>query len=185
MINKRGQIWIETVIYTLIALVMIGAVLSFVQPKIQEIQDKAIIDQSLKIMAGINEEMDSVLLGGAGNKRIVSIELKKGDIAIDCTNDEIIYMLADTRSRYSEPGQDILYGNIIINTEKTGNLNIVTLKLDYKLGNLNGLPNLDLRCENQDEKTLTLTKSTTPYKFEVTNNGALSGEAPMINIQVA
>ena len=46
--NKRGQVWVETVIYTLIALVMIGLVLSFVQPKIMELQDKATLQQSIR-----------------------------------------------------------------------------------------------------------------------------------------
>jgi uncharacterized protein (UPF0333 family) len=36
--NKRGQIWVETVVYTLIALVMIGLVLAFAKPKIEELQ---------------------------------------------------------------------------------------------------------------------------------------------------
>ena len=36
--KKRGQIWVETVIYTLIALILIGLVLTFITPKIKEIQ---------------------------------------------------------------------------------------------------------------------------------------------------
>ena len=39
----NGQVWVETVTYTLIAIVMIGLVLSFAKPKIEELQDKTII----------------------------------------------------------------------------------------------------------------------------------------------
>ena len=51
--NKRGQIWVETMVYTLIAFALIGLVLAFVKPKIQETQDKAIIEQSVNILKDI------------------------------------------------------------------------------------------------------------------------------------
>ena len=53
LLNTKGQIWIETVIYTLIIFVMIGLVLSFAKPKIEEMQDKAIIEQSIAMMKDI------------------------------------------------------------------------------------------------------------------------------------
>ena len=43
--SKHGQVWVETVIYTLIAFALIGTVLTFVKPKIEEMQDSAIISQ--------------------------------------------------------------------------------------------------------------------------------------------
>jgi len=43
--KKKGQVWIETVTYTLIAFVLIGLILAFVKPKIDELQDKALIDR--------------------------------------------------------------------------------------------------------------------------------------------
>ena len=80
--SKKAQVWIETVIYTLIALVLIGAVLAFVKPKLQELQDKAIIDQTVQVMEGIDAKIHSVVQGGAGNKRIIELQLKKGAIKI-------------------------------------------------------------------------------------------------------
>ena len=55
--KKRGQVWIETVTYTLVAFVLIGLVLSFVKPKIEELQDQAIIEQSTSMI----KEIDSIL----------------------------------------------------------------------------------------------------------------------------
>ena len=52
-VKKRGQIWVETVIYTLIALVMIGTILAFALPKISEIQDKSTIEQSIIVIKDI------------------------------------------------------------------------------------------------------------------------------------
>ena len=45
--GSKGQIWVETMVYTLIAFALIGIVLMFVKPKIEEIQDTSIIEQSI------------------------------------------------------------------------------------------------------------------------------------------
>jgi len=72
MKQKRGQVWVETVIYTLIAFVMIGLVLAYAKPKIEELQDKALIEQSIEMM----KDIDSTILrmGGAGNQRLINWE---------------------------------------------------------------------------------------------------------------
>ena len=75
-IQNKGQIWVETVIYTLIALILIGSVLVFITPRIQEIQDRAIIEQSIEMLQNIDSIISSVVIGGAGNKRIIEV----GDI---------------------------------------------------------------------------------------------------------
>ena len=51
--SKRSQVWVETVIYTLIALTVIGLFISFAKPKIEEIQDKAIVEQSVAMLEDI------------------------------------------------------------------------------------------------------------------------------------
>jgi len=53
--EKKGQIWVETVIYVLIALIMIGAVLAFINPKVKEIQDKLTLDKTVVLL----EELDT------------------------------------------------------------------------------------------------------------------------------
>ena len=84
--KKRGQIWVETVVYTLIAFALIGLVLAFVKPKIEEIQDKAVLDQS----AGILEEIDSIVknLGSPGNQRLIELGISKGKMTKYVYNDE-------------------------------------------------------------------------------------------------
>jgi hypothetical protein len=168
---KRGQVWIETVIYTLIALVMIGAVLSFVKPKIEELQDKAIIEQSI----GMVKEIDSTILtmGGPGNQRIIELGIKKGILKIDGESDKIIFEIK-SRHTYSEPGTDIPNGNLIIHTKKTGKLNIVTLTRDYS-------EDYNITYQGKDELK-SITKASTPYKFFISNNG---GEKTVIDIEVS
>jgi len=193
---KRGQIWIETVVYTLIALIMIGAVLTFVRPKIQEIQDKAIIDQTIEVMEGINQQITSIMEGGSGNTRIIEIQIKKGDLEIYCKGDnenKIKYILKDTQAIYSEPctvseeescneEDSVPFGDIKILTEKKGKLNDVTLILDYTL------KSIDLQCDGDSSNgKTTISKSQTPYKIEITNLGVPPIEGAsnvVINIQL-
>ena len=48
--KKKGQVWIETVTYTLVAFVLIGLILAFAKPKIDKLQDQSIIEQSMKMI---------------------------------------------------------------------------------------------------------------------------------------
>lgn len=156
--NRHGQIWIETVIYTSIAFVMIALVLAYAKPKVEEIQDRAIIEQSIKIL----EEIDKVIsdVGAvSGNKRLMEINIKKGSLKIDGVNDKIIFEL-EGRCEYSEPEKDISVGDIIIRTEEKGELNVVTLTKDYSGYDI-------LYQGGNNEKSIT--KSPTPYKLLISN----------------
>ena len=174
MKNKKAQVWVETVIYTLIAFVLIGAVLAYVRPKIEEFQDKAIIDQTMSALEDINTIILSVVQGGAGNKRIVEMGIKKGMLKIDATQEKIIFEL-EGRYAYSEPGTDISVGSLIVRTEKSGNLNLVTITADYS-------SKYNLTYQNQSELKL-LNPAATPYKIAISNNGKQDGKTK-INIEV-
>ena len=158
--NKRGQIWVETVIYTLIAFVMIGLVLAYAKPKIEELQDKSIIEQSI----GMMKDIDSTILtiGCPGNQRAIELGIKKGTLKIDGVNDLIIFEI-ESKHTYSEPGTDISDGNLIIRTEKRGKFNIVNLTRDYSEG-------YDITYQGKDELKL-ISKSSIPYKVFISNKG--------------
>ena len=166
--KKRGQIWVETVTYTLIALVMIATVLAVVRPKIQEIQDKATIERTIEIMEFINSEIDEAVRGGAGNVRAPLFGLKKGEMVVNPTeivsptSGNIIYTLKDSKSAYTEPGVDVKFGNVIIRTEKVGKFHIVTITLDYKEKYI---------LQTPGNSELNIPKASTPYKLKVSNLG--------------
>jgi len=134
--RKKAQVWIETVIYTLIALTIIGLFLSFAKPKIEEIQDKAVIDQSLNMLEDMHDLILNIVEGGAGNKRIIDIGIKKGTLTIDGVNDQIKFEL-EGRYTYTEPGEEgatgspVKIGNVIATTQQKGKTNIVTLISNY------------------------------------------------------
>lgn len=158
--KKTGQVWIETVIYTLIAFVMIGLLLSYARPKIQELQDQAIIQQSTEMM----KQIDSTILnlGAVGNQRILEIGIKAGDLKIDGVNDKIVFEL-ESKGVYSEPGKNINDGSVVILTQKKSGYNLVTLTIDYNT-------NYDIKFQGQDILK-TISKASNTYKLSIVNKG--------------
>jgi len=158
--KKRGQVWVETLIYTLIAFVMMGIVLYFATPKITQAQDKAIIDQTVKVMEDINTVITTI--GIPGNKRLVEITIKKGDFKIDSIENKIIFEI-ESKYQYSEIGDAIEYGGILATTEQKGDNYFITLVSDYS-----NSYNLTYTSQNIIK---TLTQSATAYNLFITNNG--------------
>ena len=113
--KRLGQIWVETAIYTLIAFVLIGAVLAFAKPKIEEMRDRTIIEQSIDMMKTIDDRI--LNLGIPGNQRVITLNIKQGSLRIDSTNDTLIFEI-ETSYKYSEEG-------VVMTNE---NLQIITLK---------------------------------------------------------
>lgn len=169
--NLRGQIWVETLIYTLIAFVMIGLVLFFASPKILEIQDKAIIEQSIEVMG----EIDTIIsgIGTPGNKRVVELRIRKGELKINGTHDKLVFEI-ESKHVYSQPGEDIsIGGNIVVRTEEKGGFNIITLTRDYSAG-------YNITYQGED-KSKSITKSSTPYKLFISNKG---GDLLVIDFEI-
>lgn len=167
MKKKKGQIWVETVIYTLIAFVMIGLVLSYAKPKIEELQDKIIIEQSIGIIKDISNVILSLTQGGAGNTRLIELEIKKGVLKIDGADDKIIFEI-ESKHIYSQPGEEYQEGDIVVITEKKGEFNLVTLIKDY-----DGEYNITYK---EEDKLKLITKSSTPYKLLISNKGKIGNE---------
>ena len=174
--NSKAQIWVETVIYTLIAFAMIGLVLSYAKPKIEEYQDKAIIDQTIEVMNQINSIILSIDQGGFGNKRKVDLNLKKGNLKIDGANDKIVFEI-ETKCKYSEEGQEVnLSENLIGFTKKKGKFNIVNLTRSYK--------GYDLEYDFKDESK-TIPASPTKYSLFISNEGEnKTNNKTMINFEI-
>ena len=171
--NRRGQNWVETVIYTLIAFSLMGLVLAFVVPKIEETRDRGIIEQSI----GILQDIDSLIrnLGGPGNQRTLELGISKGTMTIDAVNDRIFFEM-ESREQYSQPGENISVGKIIVNTKGEGKINIVTLSLDYT-----GQYNINYQGQ---EEVKTISKAPVPYSISISDRGADSEGKTIINMEV-
>ena len=170
---KKGQVWIETVIYLLIAFVMIGLVLSFVRPNIEELRDKSIIEQSIKML----NDLDNVILtiGSPGNQRLIEAGIRKGELKFNGTGDFFIFEI-ESSFIYSEPGEVIGVGNVLVKTEEQTRHNLVTL-----ISNYSGVYNLTYQGE---ENVKTFSSSSTQYNLLVTNKGEDLNKKTVIDIDL-
>ena len=163
VVNKRGQVWVETVVYTLIAFIMIGLVLGFAKPKIEELQDKAILEQSLDMMKTIDRTI--LEMGVPGNKREIEVSIKKGSLQLDGINERLIFEM-ESHYIYSEPGigpvEDTTSG-IFVTTEKKGKVNLVNLTKEY-------FPKYNITYQGKEE-IKSLTRSASSYKIIISNKG--------------
>ncbi|HLC77787.1 MAG TPA: hypothetical protein VJH92_01550 [Candidatus Nanoarchaeia archaeon] len=179
--SKRSQVWVETVIYTLIALTVIGLFISFAKPKIEEIQDKAIVEQSVAMLEDIGGIVSSIVQGGAGNQRVVDIGIKKGELRIDGSQDMVIFVL-EGKYTYTQPGENgeegdyINIGNILASTQKRGKTSVVTLVSNYS-GKYN------LQFENKNEVKI-VTKAPTKYGLVFANKGEDINNKTIIDIKI-
>lgn len=162
MVNKKGQVWVETVIYTLIAFALIGVALSLVKPQIGKMQDKAIIEQSITVLQSIDNTIFEIIQKGSGNKRKLELGLKQGSLIIDAGNETLTFDM-DSQATFSEPGSIIQEGNLFIKTIENGETNQVTLQLNYS-----GKYNLTYQGIEQIKS---MTASDRPYDLFLTNKG--------------
>jgi hypothetical protein len=171
--NLRGQVWIETVIYLLIAFIMIGMVLSFVRPKIEELKDKSILQQSQEVLETLDNTI--ITMGVEGNKRVIDLGIKKGEFTFNGTSDEIKFE-SESIYVYTEPGQKVQLGNVVAETKKKTRDYIVTLTSDYS-------DNYNITYKGKDEAK-TLSKSSVAYKLILSNEGEDSSGKTIINVDL-
>ncbi len=138
MHKKIGQIWIETVVYTIIGLTLIGVVLTFVTPKINEARDRSIVEQSIASLQILDDKVNEVYTQGIGSRRIISsFSLKRGTLTISDASDQIVLTLDGLSVPYSEPGIAVPYGRVLVLSTPGGKATTVTLTLDYSSSSSN------------------------------------------------
>ena len=162
--GKKAQLWIETVIYTLIGLAIIGILLTFSKPKIDEIQDKLLIEQTIDSLNKIDSKIYEVQ-SVPGNKRIMDVKLSKGKLVIDAQNDRIEWII-ESSYKYSEPGTVINLGNLKVLTSGTSPYTI-NLSIPYTL---------DLTYNFADDYK-EFDAAPSPYSLGVENLGSKNGRS--------
>jgi type II secretory pathway pseudopilin PulG len=160
--GSRGQVWVETVIYTLIALVLIGLVISFVQPKIQELQDKSTLQQSISMLNDIDNIISSLAQNGPGNSRKIEMNLKSGSVTVDGVNDLVIFSVDKSHYQFSEPDKIVNYGNVQVYTHTINSVSSINMTLNYSQYNITyGGQNI----------VKVITQASTPYNLLISNVG--------------
>lgn len=162
MNSKKAQIWVESVLYTLIGLAIIGVLMIAIRPTISKTQDEFIIQQTVKALHEIDNKVIEIKQA-TGNKRIVQFQLTKGDLTIDANNDRIVWNLRSSGYMYSEPGFETAIGNIKVLTEKNVDKYDIQLTLDYG-------GNTDIKIDKGDIIRV-LQPVKTAYSLILENNG--------------
>ena len=166
---KKGQVWIETVIYILIGLILIGMALTFIVPKVNEEKDKSAVEQTIVSLKVLDDKINEVIDRGKDNKRVVEFGMKRGEMYFIPENDKIVFVIDGLTKPYSEPGVSVPVGRVIVETTEAKNRISVNLTLDY--GGLGG--NLTF---NGAENAKKFTSSVSPYRFSIENKGKPTGE---------
>ena len=161
--KKNGQVWIETVLYTVIGLTLIGLVLAFITPKINESRDRVAVEQAIDSLNKLDEKFNI----GSGNVRNAEFVIKRGELTINSSGDNIVLNINDLSKPYSEPNVTINYGRIILVSQLGQKSSTISLKLDYK-----GRFNITYNGKDEDRK---FTISSVPYQFLISNEGAENG----------
>ena len=171
--SKRSQVWIETAVYTLIGITIMGIVLSMAVPQIEKMKDNTIIEQTIIAMNTLNDKISDVEQSEKSVGKVV-FTVGKGYLEIISENNSIEYVLESTKLELSEPGKEIKKGNIFLKTEKYGsNFNII-LKMNYAS---------NLTFEGQ-EKTKRLDAAGTPYNIFIENKGATINSKTQLDFTV-
>jgi hypothetical protein len=163
--KKSGQVWIETVLYTLIGLALIGLALGFIMPKINEAKDKATVEQAINSLAEFDARVNEVIETGTGNVRQIEFYMKKGELYIDsssyATNNfsEIRMTLGELSKPYSEPGVEISIGRIKVNSTAGQKTSSVLLRVQY--------PRVNITYNGLNIKNFA--SASTPYTFFIEN----------------
>lgn len=159
---KKGQIWIETVLYTLIGLALIGISLAIITPKINEARDRIVVEQTIDSLGILDGKINEVMEKGPGNKRIIEkFSVKRGEMFINSTGEEIVFVLKDLKKPYSEPGVIVNEGRVEILSEEAKKGAVVYLTLRYV--------NVNLTYPGDNYKKFSA--AATSYKFSIENLG--------------
>jgi len=174
--NTKGDVWVSTVLYTLIGLAIMGSMLAILQPKISEMRDKFVFEQTVQSMSALDDTITNVR-EATGMRLNYIIRLDKGNLVIDGANEKISWQ-AQSRYQFSEQDKqiNITGGKIQAFTISSGGLWDTTLTMNYAASKI------DIKINGANEAR-TLTPATNPYSIWITNKG-ISGGLQVIDISI-
>jgi hypothetical protein len=173
--DRNAQVWVETVLYTLIAFVIIGLVLTYIKPEVEKFQDKAVIKQSITIMSDLDSKISEVAKNGEGNKRVLELSIKKGSLKIEGINDSIIFEI-DSIYPYTEIGEKYSEQGVEISTVEKSGKNRISLLNNYS-------ETLNITYIGKEE-TKILSQSSAFYRIYLENKGQVNQNKSEIEIGI-
>jgi type II secretory pathway pseudopilin PulG len=172
MMKKKAQIWVETVIYTLIGLVLIGMVLAVAVPFIEEKKNQRIVEDTLISLNLFDNLIEEVRKLGPGNQRQFDFSISEGSLFINAGDENNIrFEIEDSSYAASEVGRtqapmiDIPGSNLKMQTEPVGKKEFfITILREYDI------ESVDLKFDGGDGEGQ-FVKAATSYRFIIENQG--------------
>lgn len=163
--KKLGQVWIETVIYTIIGLALIGMVLAFALPKIQESKDRLVVEQTIYALSNLDNKITEAA-EVPGNVRIAELRIQRGALNILGKNDSLVFTIEDLRKPYSQNGSKISSGRISFISTQGQKYSSINISIDYRY-------NITVNDNDVDEL---MTPSPLPRRISIENKGLQDGK---------
>ena len=169
--KKKAQIWVETVIYTLIGLVLIGMVLAVAVPFIEEKKNQRIVEDTLISLNLFDNLIEEVRKLGPGNQRQFDFSISEGSLFINAgEGNNITFEIEDSSYAASEVGRtqapmiDIPGSNLKMQTEPVGKKEFfITILREYDI------ESVDLKFDGDERGQFV--KAATSYRFIIENQG--------------
>ena len=137
MQKKGAALWISVVLYFGIGIVILTIILTAGLPVINKLRDKNVVIQTKEVMHTLDENIREVIKEGPGSQRVLTINIKKGTIAIDNEHSTVTWKYEGSKIPISEPpstpngqGIEVPEGKLIVRTDNgaqdgTYNINII------------------------------------------------------------
>ena len=138
---KKGDIWVSAILYFGLGIVIITIVLAAGLPVINKLRDKNVIIQTKQVMSTLDENIREVIREGPGSQRVVTVNIKKGILSVDDSEDTILWIYNNSKILISEPYIVVSEGKLSILTSNgttSNNYNIEIYTNYTNVANITG-----------------------------------------------
>ncbi len=111
IMNRKSQIWVSAVLYTMVAAISIAFILQAGIPLIEGMRDRSIFNNMKNQMLVLDQQIESVASEGRGSQRYVPLEVSHGEIILD---EEGLRWQMTTNTRIVEPRSSYKVGNLLV-----------------------------------------------------------------------
>ena len=100
---KKGDVWIATVIYIAIGVIILTLIVASGVPLINDMRDRNTFVQTKEVMHSIDEAINQVVSEGPGSRRALNpVIIKKGELTIMTGVENQIYWQMQTKAKIQE-----------------------------------------------------------------------------------
>ncbi|MFP4117468.1 MAG: hypothetical protein ACLFTR_00940 [Candidatus Woesearchaeota archaeon] len=109
--NRKSQIWVSAVLYTMVAAISIAFILQAGLPLIEGMRDRSVFNNMKNQMLVLDQHIEQVASEGRGSQRYVPFEISQGEMILDA---EGLRWEMETKTKIVEPRSSYKVGNLLI-----------------------------------------------------------------------